>query len=79
MKDKMSSKEELIDVLRFRNNYMIMGHTINFDDLCELIVSEEALSNMRSINQKVSITVVNKYMTEKECKEILDKVKNNER
>ena len=73
----MGAKEELIDILRFRNSYMIMGHPINFDDLCELIVSDEALSNMRSINQKVSITVVNKYMSEKECKVILDKVKNN--
>lgn len=71
----MNAKEELIEILRFRNSYMIMGHSINFDDLCELIVSEEALSNMRSINQKVSITVVNKYMSEKECKEILDEVK----
>lgn len=79
MKDKMNAKEELIDVLRFRNNYMIMGHPINFDDLCESIVSEEALLNMRNINQKVAITVVNKYMSEKECKEILNKVKNNER
>lgn len=75
----MKAKEELIEILRFRNSYMVMGHPINFDDLCELIVSEEALSNMRSINQKVSITVVNKYMSEKECKDILDKVKNNER
>lgn len=71
----MNVKEELIDILRFRNSYMIMGHSINFDDLCELIVSEEALSNMRSINQKVCITVVNKYMSEKECKDILGKVK----
>lgn len=75
----MSAKEELIDILRFRNNYMIMGHPINFDDLCELIVSEESLSNMRNINQKVCITFVNKYITEKECKDILDRVKNNGR
>lgn len=75
----MNAKEELIDILRFRNSYMVMGHPINFDDLCELIASEDALSNMRSINQKVCITVVNKYMSEKECKDILCKVKNNER
>lgn len=75
----MTPKEELIDILRFNNSYMIMGHPINFDDLCELIVTDKALSNMRSINQKVSITVVDKYMTEKECKVIMDKVKNNER
>lgn len=54
---------------------MVMGHSINFDDLCELIVTEDALSNMRSINQKVSITIVDKYMTEKECKIILESVK----
>lgn len=75
----MNVKEELIDILRFRNSYMVMGHSINFDYLCESILSEESVSNMRSINQKVCITVVNKYMSEKECKEILDKVKNNER
>lgn len=71
----MNAKEELIEILRFRNNYMVMGHSINFDDLCELIVTEDALSNMRSINQKVSITIVDKYMTEKECKIILESVK----
>lgn len=71
----MNAKEELIEILRFRNNYMVMGHSINFDDLCELIVTEDALSNMRSINQKVSITIVDKYMIEKECKIILESVK----
>ncbi len=51
-----------------------MGHRISFDSLCSLIATDDALGNSRSTNQKVCVTIVNKYMPEEECQFILEKL-----
>lgn len=36
--------------------------------------NDDALGNSRSTNQKVCVTIVNKYMSEEECQIILEQV-----
>lgn len=70
----MSAREELIDIVNYQNSFVKMGHRINFDSLCSIIATDEALGNSRSTNQKVCVTIVNKYMSEEECQIILEQV-----
>ncbi|EPH94565.1 hypothetical protein D922_01537 [Enterococcus faecalis 06-MB-DW-09] len=74
MRYQMSAREELIEIVNYQNSFVKMGHRINFDSLCSLIATDDALCNSRSKNQKVCVTIVNKYMTEEECQIILEKL-----